>query len=928
MKVSVIIPVYNVEKYIRSTLESIQNQTLADYEALVINDASTDNSQRVIDEFCASDWRFRSYQKENSGVSETRNFGLDRAKGEYVFFADGDDIVPPEALERMYQCAKEKDADMVVGMMREFGIYGLRPILVTDELAAKESIDRYDVRLPWIFSVCNKLFRRSVIEEHHLRFEKVRYTEDGLFSFHFTFCCKTIAGCKTVAYLYRKRSFWDENSVTQAATESYLRDLLMALEKILELTRAQREIAVRDAAENDDGEFLYVEYAKSHMALYMAELYRKFIRIQFLKGFYRQLWKSDDGMLALLTESIQEYKRHLFPEMWKDIVAVEKDLRLNEGILTKEELAKRPLITVAVSDQVPDAYLNRVIESLYCQSCPAFVIYVHAKHKDALDARYLQKKNLTLLTEDMDTAAFKNCILDQAASPYIAFIDEPLYMGITTYERYYRSLEQNTEADFATCRLKLVNEEGEAENLPMHIVCTMNKVLPKRQMAYCAIDWPMGHKLFRVSALRKKNIRFTKDAAADSVLCYKKLTYNAFDSCFMLIELSRKEYAKRIPNPRVKLTWRYRYMRMLSQSDAGRKRRKADWQRRVWDVKKKIIQRMPTWKKALFVSGTSDRLSENSRAVYDALGAKKCIWAHRTRSKKDLPALYFALFTSKVIVADDTFSYFKSFRLKPEQKIIQLWHETGEVRMFGLDSPQKEIGDREHHVQYDAVAVGGEGARETFVSAFGISPEKMEPIGVPQTDKWFDGAYLQREREAFFRRYPQFSGKKILLYAPEYREDREKRLKLNCERFREWLGEDRVLLIRNAPLLKYDFLKGRTFPNMFHMQEESLDRLLIVCDLLIADYGSVMFDAALLKKPLVRFCPDLDICGGLLYPKVWEDLYGETARDQKQLLEACEKALDKPDLSGLPAFAEKYLGNCDGHSTARAVERIMQKLNE
>lgn len=933
MKISVIIPVYNVEKYIRETLNSIQNQTLADFEVLVINDDSPDNAQMIIDEFCAADSRFKSFKKLNGGVSDTRNYGLDRAQGEYVFFVDGDDVIPPLALETMYRTAREKNADMVVGVMQEFGLDGTRTIQVTKELAAKEYIDRYDLRLPWIFSVCNKLFRRSVIERHHIRFENVKYTEDGLFSFQFTFQAQVIAGCSTVVYHYRRRSFFEEDSATQAATEDYLRDLLRALDIILELSGRQCAVAVQEAQERDDGEFQYVVYAKSHMALYMAELYRKFIRIQLLKGFYRLLWKSDDGMLPLLAETLREYKRHLFPDMWPKIVEDEADLRLDEGILTREELVKRPLITVAVSDQVPEETVGRVIGALYSQRFPAFVVFVHGKHRSALEDVYLQKLNLTVLDESLDTAAFKQKVLKRIRSPYVAFLDEPVYLSANTYVGFYECLEKKPEIEFAACRIKLMDERERVTDCHLHDVCTLQAALPARQSAYYAIDWLMGNKLFRVSALRNRKITFTNDPAGDAGNCYRALSHEGVDRFFVVARLTQKEILKKVKNPLVKMCWRFRYGRLLSQTDKGRRRKAGERQKWVWDFKKQIIAWTPIRRKVLFVSVRGNQLLENSKAVYDAYDGKKYVWSHVSpQTTREIWQLYRHLFSSKVIVTDDYFRFFKSFRLKKKQKIIQIWHAGGAFKKFGLDNPYAAIGDREYHTQYDTVTVSAECVREKYASAFGLDVSKFRALGVPRTDKLFDHAYLREQREVFFQKYPQLAGKKLLLYAPTFREEGTKRIafdpRLCWEEISRWLGDSRALIIKNHPVMKFDFLNGKTFDNILNMPKEDTSRLLIVCDALITDYSSVIFDAALLDKPLVFYCPDFDTYERDFYLDFPKEVYGELTKDQESLLAACGRALTAPDLSKLPQFRERFMGSCDGHSTERIVALIREKLDE
>ena len=114
-KVSIIVPVYNVEKYLAKCLDSLVNQTLEDVEIIVVDDGSRDNSKQIIDEFQTKyPDKIKSFVKENGGLSDARNFGLDRANGEYIGFVDSDDYVTAEMFEEMYSLAQKYDAEMVI----------------------------------------------------------------------------------------------------------------------------------------------------------------------------------------------------------------------------------------------------------------------------------------------------------------------------------------------------------------------------------------------------------------------------------------------------------------------------------------------------------------------------------------------------------------------------------------------------------------------------------------------------------------------------------------------------------------------------------------------------------------------------------------------------------------------------------------------
>ena len=112
--VSIIIPVYNVEKYLRRCLDSVLNQTFQDWQAICVNDGSPDNSATILEEYAQRDSRFVVVTKKNGGSSDARNVGVKRAQGEYILFVDSDDFIHPQTLELMVDIAKSKKADMAM----------------------------------------------------------------------------------------------------------------------------------------------------------------------------------------------------------------------------------------------------------------------------------------------------------------------------------------------------------------------------------------------------------------------------------------------------------------------------------------------------------------------------------------------------------------------------------------------------------------------------------------------------------------------------------------------------------------------------------------------------------------------------------------------------------------------------------------------
>ena len=113
-KVSVIVPVYNVEKYLEKCLDSLVNQTLKDIEIIVVNDGSPDNSQKIIDKYAKKYKNIKAFIKENGGLSDARNYGLKKAAGDYIAFVDSDDYVSTDMYKKMYEKAVSGNFDMVV----------------------------------------------------------------------------------------------------------------------------------------------------------------------------------------------------------------------------------------------------------------------------------------------------------------------------------------------------------------------------------------------------------------------------------------------------------------------------------------------------------------------------------------------------------------------------------------------------------------------------------------------------------------------------------------------------------------------------------------------------------------------------------------------------------------------------------------------
>lgn len=202
IKVSVIIPVYNVEKYLRQNLESVANQTLKDIEIICVDDGSTDSSFEIVKEFAEKDSRFIAVSQENGGAGAARNNGLRRAKGKYLSFLDSDDFFDEKMLEEAYNKAEATQADFVVFQSDQYyeetkEFKDVSWTLRYAEIPPYEPFGRramtdnvFKVFVGWAW---DKLYNREFVLKNNLWFQEQRTSNDMLFVFSAVAIAKKIA---------------------------------------------------------------------------------------------------------------------------------------------------------------------------------------------------------------------------------------------------------------------------------------------------------------------------------------------------------------------------------------------------------------------------------------------------------------------------------------------------------------------------------------------------------------------------------------------------------------------------------------------------------------------------------------------------------------------------------------------------------------
>lgn len=216
-KVSIIVPVYNVETYLRSCVDSVLTQALRDLEVLLIDDGSTDSSGAICDFYAEKDSRVRTIHTRNAGAAAARNTGLSVATGEFIAFADSDDWIDPDMYETMVKVAQERSCDLVIcDCLKE---YGNISHIYTHDLPggfydSETKVSRYFPQLlmpdtmeyPVTISNCLLLIRRELIMKYQLSFpERIRFSEDLLFGAEVGYYAQSMVYLKGYApYHYRQ----------------------------------------------------------------------------------------------------------------------------------------------------------------------------------------------------------------------------------------------------------------------------------------------------------------------------------------------------------------------------------------------------------------------------------------------------------------------------------------------------------------------------------------------------------------------------------------------------------------------------------------------------------------------------------------------------------------------------------------------------
>ncbi|MBK5210992.1 MAG: CDP-glycerol glycerophosphotransferase family protein [Coriobacteriia bacterium] len=341
--------------------------------------------------------------------------------------------------------------------------------------------------------------------------------------------------------------------------------------------------------------------------------------------------------------------------------------------------------------------------------------------------------------------------------------------------------------------------------------------------------------------------------------------------------------------------------------------------------------------KVVFLSQTRDELDGNFRFINKALKSTSLKATVLLKSDhRDMENVMRQVAHAHYVIVDDFVRYMYTLPLNPQSKFIQVWHSAGAFKRMGFARMEHEgstIRGSLTHRNYTDVIVSSEGVVDNFAEAFGIDRQRIHPIGVPRTDIFFDEKYKQRKRDELRQKCGIKDGRKTVLFAPTYRGNDVNSAYypngfIDFNALAQALGSDYVIVIKFHPFIKQDVhIQQENEHRIIDMSEiREINDLLFMADVLITDYSSVIFEYALLNKPVIFYTPDREEYTRKrdFFYNFSTYCYGPVVTSQEGLAEAILNPSFDFALN-MGGFIQKFLSACDGHSTTRFVDEILER---
>lgn len=363
-------------------------------------------------------------------------------------------------------------------------------------------------------------------------------------------------------------------------------------------------------------------------------------------------------------------------------------------------------------------------------------------------------------------------------------------------------------------------------------------------------------------------------------------------------------------------------------------------------IQKKLVMFVTFRQNAFYITKELSRRPDNikivlicNKASYKRLSKIKDdrITMISLDSKYEFLTRVYHLATSKVVIVDNYFPFLAVTNFKRNVECIQIWHAAGAIKSFGLEAKNtvtrtKVSIKRFHNVydRFDKILVGSDEMAEIFKKAFGLTKDVFLKTGIPRTDLFFNAKEKDEIINSFFHAYPQAAGKKIILYAPTFRDKKNHKSDMDFEALKKHLGDDYFFVIKYHPVTNSEIKLSKAIQKSFLFIHSGYDvnELLQVTDLLITDYSSIPYEFCLLNRPMIFYAYDLEE-----YMKergVWETyeniVPGPVVHDVEGLIDAIKNTEVESVSIQNKQFCEVWNKYSNGQSSKHFVNYILKKL--
>ena len=367
------------------------------------------------------------------------------------------------------------------------------------------------------------MFSLDFIRKNGLKFEKLHNAEDGVFTYCALNCTDKITGCNTVSYNYVRRPFWLDASATQTVSSEYFGELLNSHDRIIEeATKLSEKIESADKRKE-----------------YLQTLYFRFLDVEMLNAYYRRIWQADSELLSLLEQRANEYRNKITEEQWQRLTNNHKDLQLEKGFMTIEEIANNPVVSILVTADVSADKLNMILGSIYNQGFPRFEVLVSKSNTPKIEEAYKNKLNFKVIENDDSVRG----ACEQTKGKYILIFDEFAILTKNTLRLMVSKLEDNPKLGMATILIK--NFDGnEHYKIPvLDSAYGYTKSSKRRFTTLTNWDIFFFNKLFRKSAL--ESFEFTENSQTNVMMLYKNLNFEKIRKGSMITYISQEDIFER-----------------------------------------------------------------------------------------------------------------------------------------------------------------------------------------------------------------------------------------------------------------------------------------------------------------------------------------------------------------------------------------------